>query len=147
MNCFFTYFQHGINLWKKRPCLWDRNESRGHVWLLPGKQWKLLPETLTLNNFNSQIREGMENRSNTEEMQKEEIFKNGLYKQHSNKSGKKKKQPKSYNRKKGMAEKNPKVLRNPNHDKNDPLENPKGCFLLFIHLQFFVFHFFHYWYA
>lgn len=35
----------------------------------------------------------MENRSNTEEMQKEEIFKNGLYKQHSNKSGKKKNNP------------------------------------------------------
>lgn len=31
------------------------------VWLPPGKQWKSLPETLTLNNFKSQSKEGMEN--------------------------------------------------------------------------------------
>lgn len=27
-----------------------------------------------------------------------------------------------------MAEKNPKVLRNLNHNIDNPLENPKGCF-------------------
>lgn len=37
----------------------------------PGKQWKSLPETLTLNNFKSQNKEAMENRNNTEERQKE----------------------------------------------------------------------------
>lgn len=40
----------------------------------PGKQWKSLPETLTLNNFKPQNKEVMENRHNTEERQKEETF-------------------------------------------------------------------------
>lgn len=46
----------------------------------PRKQWKSLPETLTLNNFKSQSKEGIENRNNTEERRKEKIFKNGFYK-------------------------------------------------------------------
>lgn len=49
--------------------------------------------------------------------------------------------------KKVWQKKAPKFLRNLNHDINNPLENPKGCFFLFLYLQFFVFHFFHYWYA
>lgn len=32
-----------------------------------GKQWKSLPETLTLNNFKPQNKEAVENRNNTEE--------------------------------------------------------------------------------
>lgn len=74
MDSVFDLFSTWNKFTERDPACETEMSLRAMYSFSPGKPWKSLPEILSLYNFKPWIKEGMENRNNTKQWQKEELF-------------------------------------------------------------------------